>query len=54
MECYAEHPAHIIDYTGSSKNPETLKYIENEAFFRKMFQTKVIGFKKIYLLIASV
>lgn len=25
----------------SSKNPETVEYLENEAFFRKMFQTKI-------------
>jgi len=37
--------------TGCIKNTET---IESKAFLRKMFQTKLVEFKKIYLLLTSV
>jgi len=33
---------------------ETLKISKNISFTEKMFQIKVVGFKKIYLLILSV
>jgi len=28
-------------YRGSLKSPGTVKFLEKEAFFRKMFQTKI-------------
>jgi len=37
-------------YTGEEKSLGPMKYRENKAFMRKMFWTKVIRFKKIYLL----
>jgi len=39
------HPVYIY-----RKSLETVKYLENETFLRKMFPTKVVGFQKIYLL----
>jgi len=36
------------------KSSKTIEYLENKAFLRKMFQTKLVGFKKIYSLITSI
>ena len=44
----------ICHYTGCTKSVETSKYFRSLAFYKKMFQTKVVGFKMIYLLILSV
>jgi len=34
--------------------PKKSEYLGKYKFYRKVFQTKVVGFKKIYLLILSV
>jgi len=36
------------------KSPGLVKYLENKEFLGKMIQTKVVEFKKIYLLITFV
>jgi len=40
--------------TGYIKSLETVEYLGSKAFLRKMFQTKLVKFKKIYSLITSV
>jgi len=40
---------HYIFYTGCPKKVETPKCLGKYKFYRKMFQTKVIWFKNIYL-----
>ena len=40
-------------YTGCIKKVGTLEYFEKYKFYQKMFQTKVVGFKKFYLLAIS-
>jgi len=42
-----------IQYTGCIKKVGTLEYFEKYKFYQKMFQTKVVGFKKFYLLAIS-
>ena len=41
-------------YTRCIKSSTTIKYLENKAFLRKMFQTEIVGFKNMYLMITSV
>jgi len=43
----------IYIYTGCIKKVGTLEYFEKYKFYQKMFQTKVVGFKKFYLLAIS-
>jgi len=40
--------------TGYEKSPGLVKYLENKEFLGKMIQTKVVEFKKIYLLICLI
>jgi len=44
---------YYIIYTGCIKKVGTLEYFEKYKFYQKMFQTKVVGFKKLYLLAIS-
>jgi len=46
-------PFHTL-HTGCSKKVGTPKYLRKYKFYRKVFQTKVIWFKNIHLLILSV
>jgi len=43
----------LHDYIGYHKKIGTPKYLGKYKFYRKVFQTKGVGFKKIYLLILS-
>ena len=45
---------YINFYIRCIKNLKTVEYFESKTFFRKMFQTKVVGFKKIYSLITFI
>jgi len=42
-----------VIHTGCIKKVGTLEYFEKYKFYQKMFQTKVVGFKKFYLLAIS-
>jgi len=44
---------YVYVYTGCIKKIGTLEYFEKYKFYQKMFQTKVVGFKKFYLLAIS-
>jgi len=44
----------IYLYTRWGENIETPKNLKKYKFYRKMFQIKVIGFKKIYSIVSSV
>ena len=39
-------------HTACPKKVGISEYLEKYKFYRKVFQTKVVGFKKIYLLIS--
>ena len=39
----------LLQYTECFKKVETSEYLGKYKFYRKMLQTKVVGFKKIYL-----
>jgi len=41
-------------YTGCPKKVGTPKYLGKYKFYRKVFQTRIMWFKNIYLLILSV
>jgi len=45
---------YIIILQNKESVPDEEKYFGNKLFLRKMFHTKVVGFKKICLLILSV
>jgi len=51
---FTETLAILKKYIECPKNIGTPEYLEKYKFYRKVFQTKAVRFKKIYLLILSV